>query len=382
MRFIFLTCVFLIAGCDNFICNQSDSDSLYYEITDSNLIKYARYLQIYKKDSGVFIVRVFDPWENGKVLTTYLFCPGEIKSQKKADIYDYAIQYPAGKIASMSLTNLGMISMLGSHEEVMASNDPHLIYDSVLYQNFLKGKIIDLGNGMENPVEKIVAVQPDVLLKYIFQAEDPSDEKIRGAGIPIVYIQEFMEDHPLGRAEWIKCLGIVLGKYDQADSVFSIVESRYLSLLKKTANVNKKPGVLIGFNYKGTWYAPGGKSYIANLVKHAGGNYIWANDTNRGGIPIGFEKVIEDQVKADYWINADTKTLDELTAIDHRNKSIRAFKMKQVYHYNKRINPNGGIDYHEKGVVRPDILLQDLILIFHPQLLDDTLETEYWQKLN
>lgn len=58
----------------------------------------------------------------------------------------------------------------------------------------------------------------------------------------------------------------------------------------------------------------------------------------------------------------------------------RPVREGRVYNNNRRTNPSGGNDYWESGVIHPDLILQDLIRIFHPELTDA--EPTYYRKLN
>jgi iron complex transport system substrate-binding protein len=130
------------------------------------------------------------------------------------------------------------------------------------------------------------------------------------------------------------------------------------------------------------WLAVGGKSYVAQLLTDANVNYYWSADSTAGGLPLSFEAVLQKQKNDDYWINANAGSLAEILSVEPRCAMFKAFQSGKVYHYNKRVNPEGGLDYYESGVVQPDVLLKDMLLIFHPGLFNADSETVYWKKLN
>jgi iron complex transport system substrate-binding protein len=274
-----------------------------------------------------------------------------------------------------------MINLIGEGNIISASSDAGLIYDSVLYNRFLNESIVDLGNTHMINAEMVINHSPDLVVKYIYGSKELVDVKIIEAGYPIAFNLEFMEDHPLGRAEWIKFITAFFDKEDFADSIFNSIEKEYLRLVKLCDGQEIKPTVLDGSGYKGVWYAAGGESYSARMYADAGASYYWQTDSSKGSIPISFEIIIDKQAESDYWIGPSTGNRDELLSIDSRYTQLKAFREGNVFFFGKRVNPNGGMDYFESGVVRPDIVLKDLIWVFHPELLDSNYDPVYLQKM-
>lgn len=321
---------------------------------------------------GKTYIDVYNPWNNNSILKSYVLTSGN-------EVSDGELQVPLQKITCLSSTYLGMIAMLNERDKVIATSNANWICDSMLFQRFIDGDITNLGNDMSISAEAVIVDQPNAVIKYIYQSPDPVDPVIEGSGIPLVYVIEFMEQHPLGRAEWIKVLGALLGKKQEADSIFNGIVEQYNAHLNLAATVAEKPTVLCGSIYKGTWYAAGGQSYIAQMLRDANASYFWEADTSTGSLSLAFETIIKNQKDADFWINANAFTLNELIAIEARSNVFKAFENGEVYHYNKRLNANGGLDYYETGVVRPDLLLKDLLIILHPGLIEG--ETVYYNKL-
>ena len=368
MKLFYLLLLFLITG-----CSYQEQKSSQSQLQNSNL-KYARGFSI-DKYKGRTLVQVYNPWNDNSILATYELIP-----KGKTALTNYkSIQIPIETTACLSSTYLGMIAMLDARKSVIASSNANWIYDSILYQKYLDSKITNLGNDMTTSAEAVIGDNPDVVLKYIYQSPDPIDPIIEGAGIPVVYIIEFMEEHPLGRAEWIKLVGALLDKEAMADSIFNSIETNYKEYSLKANLSPYSPKVLDGTLYKGTWYAAGGKSFVASLLKNAGSLYLWHNDSTTGSIPLSFEVVLKKQAEADFWFNANAGSLNELRTIEPRCEVLNAFQKGNVYHYNKRVNPNGGLDYYESGVIRPDLLLRDLLVILHPGYINA--ETVYYKRL-
>jgi iron complex transport system substrate-binding protein len=305
------------------------------------------------------------------------------KGSKKnfAGRVDFIIKSEPERIATLSSASLGMIELLEEENRVVACSNSRLIYDSVLYHKYRRGQLTDLGESMEMSAETVIGASPDLVIKYIYGGREIADEKVIAAGIPIAYNMEFMESHPLGRAEWIKFVAAFLCKESRADSMFRRIRDEYVYQSNRARKVLKRPTVLDGSSYKGVWYAAGGKSYPASLYADAGASYFWESDSNRGSIPLSFEVVLDKQADADFWIGPSTGNKRELLSIESRYALFKSFRNGNVYDFGKRINPNGGLDYFESGVVRPDILLKDLLWVFHHELLDSTFQPVYIERI-
>jgi iron complex transport system substrate-binding protein len=158
----------------------------------------------------------------------------------------------------------------------------------------------------------------------------------------------------------------------EANAFFEDVAGRYNEMKTLAASAEDRPTVLVNALYGDTWFASGGGSYIAQLITDAGGEYLWSDDESSGGLPLSFEAVLERGQDADIWLNPNFwLSLDEGLAEDQRYAEFASFQNGRVYNNNLRMNELGANDYSEGGVVRPDLVLQDLIAIFHPELLPE-----------
>ena len=208
-------------------------------------------------------------------------------------------------------------------------------------------------------------------MAYGIQAETMSQyKKLENFGIKVVFNGDYLETSPMGKLEWVKFMGAFYNVSDQTSQKFNKVEEEYGQLSKRCLNLKQRPKVMCGIPWKGVWYIPGGDSYVAKMIADAGGDYIYKNIRKRESVPMNFEKVIEHANEADIWINTDqVGSLRDLMGEDERLGMIRPFKAKQIYNNDARSNPKGGNDFWESGFVQPQIVLEDLIKIFHPELL-------------
>jgi iron complex transport system substrate-binding protein len=183
---------------------------------------------------------------------------------------------------------------------------------------------------------------------------------------------EYLEKHPLGRAEWIKFMALFFNKEKAADSIFAIIEKEYLDIQARAKTVDSKPSVLSGIVYGDTWFLPGGQNYAAVLLNDAGCNYLWKETSSNGFLELSFESVYEKAHDADLWIGVGSfSSLKEIEAADHRYTRFRPFKQKKVYTSNLKKGLKGGSEFLELGYLRPDIILKDLVKIAHPDLLPE-----------
>jgi len=373
--------IILFISCFCIACREQPKNTGFSSVIDSAALavgsdlKYAEGFTMSEWKGNKYIV-VKNPWRKGDTLAAYLIV-------RNADTTgfpcraDVIVNRIPERLIVMSSAYLGMLKLLGEEKRVSACSNAKLIYDSLLYSRYKSGKLIDLGESLEMNAEAVVGSSPDLVMKYIYGSREMSDEKIIEAGIPVAYNLEFMEPHPLGRAEWIKFVAVFFGKELLADSIFREIEAEYTKLSARARQVVKKPDVLDGSSYKGVWYAAGGQSFPARLYADAGACYYWASDSTRGSIPLSFEVIIDKQADADFWIGPSSRSKTELLGIESRYSLFKAFRNGNVFHFSKRVNPNGGLDYFESGVVRPDILLADLIWVFHPDLLDSDYQPVY-----
>ncbi len=194
--------------------------------------------------------------------------------------------------------------------------------------------------------------------------------------IPIIYMADNLEVTPLGRAEWIRLFGILFGQKNRADSIFAEVEKKYLLLKEEAANYPTRPRVLVENMYQGVWYLPGGNSYQAQMITDAGGEYIWKDNKSNGSLALAFEDVIQKAYNADIWLlrlfGVDL-TKEKLLGMDSRYSYFKTIEKDGVYYANTRTTP-----LFEEFPYHPERLLQDYILIFHPESKG---KTRYFQKM-
>jgi iron complex transport system substrate-binding protein len=235
-----------------------------------------------------------------------------------------------------------------------------------------EGKVRDLGVDKGLNMERIAMLKPDMVMGYSMNSEYGQFKKIEDLTVPVVLNAEYLEKHPLGRAEWIKFMALFFNKEKEADSIFRLIEKEYIDTKALTDTVAERPTVLSGIVYGDAWFLPGGQNYAARLLKDAGCNYLWASDSSNGFLELSFESVYEKAHNADLWIGVGSfSTLKEIRNADRRYTNFKPFRSGEVYTSNARQGAKGGSEFLELGYLRPDIILKDLVKITHPALMKD-----------
>ncbi len=322
-------------------------------------------------------VVVYNPWQGNEVLAVYYVVENESVSTPDDGI---RVQVPVKSLAISSVTHAGFLDALNAVDKVTGSCSPELLYNPYLRKQNESGQLTHLGDAFTINVERTMLLDPSVVIMSGYKQDDPYATRVMKAGIPVIYNNEWMEETVLGRAEWIKFMALLVGKESTADSLFAVIEQEYSVLRDRAFKKLNWPSVMTGSGYRGTWYMPGGNNYMARMLLDAGGQYLYANDTTKGSLPLNIETVLANFSNADVWLNCNFNTIPELLAADAKHGLFQAVKSDKVYNYNKCLLPSGANDFWESAVVRPDWWLKDLIAIFHPELLPGY-ELKYYQKL-
>jgi iron complex transport system substrate-binding protein len=280
------------------------------------------------------------------------------------------LQVPLARAVALSSAQVGFMTRLGLENAIVAVGEGKFIADSVLYERVQKGEVAEVGSGPSLSLEKLVDLKPDLVMNFATGGAYDDYQRIEALGLPLMLTSEWQEEHPLAKAEWIKLFGMLLGKEAQADTVyeqsklFYLVTSSFTSInssLISDASRLERPRVLVGMSYGGVWYAPGGNSYTAQLIKDAGGCYLWAADTSRE-LRFSLEQVIALADSVDVWINPGMfATAKEILAEEPRVERIKAFREKRVFQNDGRKGPGGGNDFYESAVAKPEKVLNDFV---------------------
>lgn len=345
-------------------------------------IKYAKAFTIDKYD-GYKLLTVVRPWREADREFQYLIVP---KGSPIPDGYLDAqvIQVPVENIAVLAATHFAYLNRLNLGETLIAVANPEYIYSEQVHDSVGKGTIAAVGNGPDINLEKLLSADPELVTTFAMGKSTKDDyQQLLDKGIPTVVFSDYMEESPLGRAEWLKVMALFFGKEAEADRIFAEIERRYIDLTELTRTVEEKPNVLMGYQLNGKWNVPGGRSVQAAYIRDAGGDYLWAEDETSGRFPLSFEAVLEKGASADFWFDLSLSwtAIDDLIGSDPRCAAIKAYTDGRIYNNNLRLSPWGANAYSETGLVNPDVILADLIHLMHPNLLPDH-EPVYYRHLS
>ena len=274
------------------------------------------------------------------------------------------LQVPLKRVVTLSSAQIGYMLRLGFQDKIVAVGEGKYVADSALYARVQSGEVAEVGSGPTLSLENVVALKPDLVMSFATGGGHDDYERINALGLPLMLTSEWQEDSPLAKAEWIKLFGRLFGIEALADSIFEQSKIAYLQAVNGGASDavdgGSCPRVLVGMSYGGVWYAPGGNSYTAHLIKDAGGCYLWASDTSRE-LQFSLEEIMLVADSADVWVNPGMfATSEDLLASEPRVKYIKAFKEKRVCQNDGRKGPGGGNDFYESAVVYPAEMLLNL----------------------
>ncbi len=293
---------------------------------------------------------------------------------------DYVkIQVPIQRTIVMTSLQLSNFTALDALDVVKGITGTKNLFNQDVRQRVKDGRIVKIGMEGNVDTELILAANPDVI--FISPSKRGGYDVIRETGITLVPHLGYQELHPLGQAEWLKFVGMFLGREQQANEVFSGIEQRYHELKQKVsdAHFEKLPTVTSGEMHYGNWHAVGGKNYLAQIFRDAGADYV-IKDDETGGENLEFEQMYALAAHADYWRILNSYpgdfSYEALKASEPRNELFQAFRQRKVIYCNMKQTP-----YYELSPVKPDVLLKDFVAIFHPELIEPDYHPTFYQLL-
>ena len=311
-------------------------------------MRYAHNVAVYAVDSG-YRVEVLNPWDS-TVLLGDCFVPKQGFSS----------------VISFSSTQWSVFIELDEIDRVKGILEGRNIHSPKMKQLLANGVVKDVGTESAKNMELMIQLHPDIILysPYFDGNQDP----LRVTGAILFPFADYLEFTPLGRAEWIRVVGLLAGCPERADAWFNDIERRYDELKDLCADVQQRPTVFSDLPFNGQWYVAGGKSYIAQLFADAGADYLWKDNPSTASFPLDSETILAKAKHADFWRVANSSSLPMTYETLKRENSIYtlfdAFKNHKVFVCD--IQESG---YFETSQIEPDVLLADFIAIFHPEVM-------------
>ena len=338
--------------------------------------KYAEGFRVSYTDAGC-LVDIQDPLREAGESFHYLLVPRGSKPERVPDGYTL-LEVPVERVVCMTSLQLSNFICLDELDRVVGLTSTRHLFNPQMRERLADGRTSKIGIEGNFDNEVILGLDPDLILISPFKRG--GYEALRGVDIPLIPHLGYQERTPLGQAEWIKFVGLLTGEEKKANRVFSEIEARYEKLKSLTDGVEERPVVLSGELHGGNWYVGGGRSFLAQIFHDAGGAYFLPDDQNSGGLNLDFETVYSQTAQAKYWriVNSynGTFSYDALKAEDARYADLYAFQQKGVIYCNMREKP-----FYESMPVQPDVVLADLIHIFHPELLPADYQPVFYELL-
>jgi iron complex transport system substrate-binding protein len=350
-------------------------------------LDYAQGFQVRTLENGVKLVDVADPQtDEDKMPVSYHFAlvPRQTVNSQLSTVNDQIpegytkVEVPVERTLVMTMLQLSNFTALGALDVVKGITGTKNLFNEDIHQRVADGGIVKIGMEGNFDTELILAANPEVI--FISPFKRGGYDAIKETGVTLIPHLGYKEPHPLGQAEWIKYVGLFIGKEKEADALFDRIKKRYLALAEKVKKETTDcPTVFSGEMHGGNWFAVGGKNHLAQLFRDAGAEYILKDD-NTGGVPIEYEQMYATAANADYWRILNSYpgdfSYEALKSSEPRNELFKAFKEKHVIYCNMKQTP-----YYESSPVEPDVLLADLVAIFHPELMDEGYQPRYYQLL-
>ena len=353
--------------------------------------QYAKGFTVKYLEDGVRLVEVADPQKGerlrvgeqssgmDKMPISYQFALVPKGSDVKVPEGYTRVEVPVSRTIVMTMLQLSNFTALDAHDVVKGITGTKNLFNKDIRQRVKDGSIVKIGMEGNFDPELILAANPEVI--FISPFKRGGYDAIKETGITLIPHLGYKELDPLGQAEWVKFVGLFIGKEKEANELFAGIEQRYNDLKVKgqRSKVKDLPTVFSGEMHGGNWYAVGGRNFLAQLFRDAGADYVIKNE-DTGGSNIEFEQMYAMAANADYWriLNSypDTFSYEALKASEPRNELFKAFREKHVIYCNMKQTA-----YYESTPVEPDVVLKDLLAIFHPELVEKDYKPKYYQLL-
>lgn len=346
--FLFFTIIVLFAACGD--VETFHETSLPSPRHSDNQMRFAQNVVVNETDSG-YLISVRNPWDTTAWLGQYM------------------VNQPFERVVCYSSTQWSVFDKLGEIERVKGILEGRYVTDSTMRALLDTGSVQDVGTEAQVNSERLIALQPDIILYTPYSGGGDVPQHVSTMPNTIMFpFADYLETEPLGRAEWIRVVGILCGRKEEADAWFDQIECRYLSLKTLCDSVEERPTVFSDLPFNGQWYVAGGKSYIAQLFADAGADYLWADNDKTGSVPLDFEPILAKAQHADFW-RVSNSALQVMTYATLERESNLYALFDAFNQHQMLVCDVVQTGYFERSAMEPDVLLADFIYFFHPELL-------------
>jgi iron complex transport system substrate-binding protein len=343
------------------------------ESNPTSTIKYAHGFDIIKLNNETKLV-IKLPYPDAEEYLEYTLT-------KQASSAKNTIKTPINSIVVTSTTHIPFLELLNVENKLVGFPNTDYVSSPKTRSLIAQGSIKELGHEESINTELLLDLNPDLVVGFSLNSNNKMFSVIEKLGIQVLLNGDWLEETPLGRAEWIKFFGVLFDKEMMADSIFNDIEKKYLEAATIASKATEKPTVISGGLFKDVWNLPAGDSFEATFLKDANTNYLWKDSKGKGSLSLNIENVFEKGKDAELWISPSYyKTFEQLNDANVIYSKFVAFESSNIFTYVNKQGEKGGIMYFELAPARPDLVLKDLIKIAHPNLLKDY-ELTFYEKL-
>lgn len=343
------------------------------EIKPASTIKYARGFDIVKLNNETKLV-IKLPYPDAKEYLEYTLTKQQSSGKN-------AIKTPLNSIVVTSTTHIPFLELLNVENKLVGFPNTNFISSEKTRKLIDQNLVQDLGHPENINTETLIELNPDAVIGFSLSSNNKMFNTIEQMGIPVILNGDWLEETPLGRAEWIKFFGALFNKEKEADSIFNVIEKNYLEAKQIAQKSKNKPTIVSGGLFKDVWYLPAGESFEATFLKDANTSYLWSDSKGKGSLSLNVENVFLKGRDAEIWISPSFHTsINELKEVNAIYPQFKAFQTGSIYSYMNNKGETGGILYFELSPTRPDLVLKDIIKITHPELLPEY-DFTFYEKL-
>ena len=331
-------------------------------------LKYAKGFSI-STEKGFKKISIYNGFKNAEKSYEYLLVPKGMQVPLVSD-NTQIIRTPVEKIIVTSTSHIPLLELLGKENTLVGFPNTNFISSAKTRALIDSKQIKEIGKEEHINTEVLLDLAPELVMSFAVDKPNKSFTSIQKMGIPVVLNGDWLEETPLGRAEWIHVFGAIYNEEKKADSIFNHIQKEYNQAKEIANSVTSKPTLLSGSIFQDVWYLPAGESFIATYFKDAHTNYLWKDSKGTGSLALSFESVLVEAQAAQLWIGCSmNETKQQLYNSNNHYQQFSAFQNDNIYTFAKYKGATGGLFYFELAPIRPDLLLKDIIKISHPELL-------------
>ena len=287
-----------------------------------------------------------DYYEGGYALITiaggerFLLVPEDKEAPEGLDADISVIQKPVQNIYLVATSAMDLFCALDGLDSIsLSGTNADGWYIDKAKKAMEDGDIAFAGKYSAPDYELILSKNCDLAIESTMIYHQPEvQEKLEQFGIPVLVEHSSYESHPLGRTEWIKLYGVLLGKEDQAQKLFQEQVDKL-----KSVEDSENTGKTVAFFYINSMGAANvrkSNDYVSKMIELAGGEYIFhdpAEDDNAlSTMNMQMEEFYAKAKDADYiiynsTIDGELDSIDELLAKSSLLADFKAVKDGNVW---------------------------------------------------